>query len=200
VIVVAAVAVVLVWPHSGSKATGTASTTSVSAAPGPAIPGAAPSVTTAPSGPRTADLLTPAGVRQAIAALEQVTGGKQFTETTIYPTFVNTGAPVENHPTLYDTFVYRDGKAGREGAGGELDGDKTVDLATISWDALPALLQTAQAKLGVAEPTARYVIVDPAWTFNDDKPTLLVYLSDDYGGGYLAADIDGTVVRLVPRK
>ncbi len=197
-VVAAVVAAVLVWPHVGSNATGvTSTTTDDSAVAGPATPGSIP---TTPGGEQTADLLTPAGVRQAITALEQVTGGQQFTETTIYPTYVNTGAPVKTHPTEYDTFVYRDGKASREGAGGEMDGEDTVNLDTISWGILPTLLQTAQAKLGVPNPTMRYVIVDPSWTFNDDKPTLRVYLSDDYGSAYLAADLDGTVVRVYPRK
>jgi hypothetical protein len=75
-----------------------------------------------------------------------------------------------------------------------------VQLRSIDWDILPALLRTAEAKLGITKPTLRYVIVDPAWTFNNDQPTVMVYLTDDYGGAYLAADVDGTVVRLYPRQ
>ncbi|MCU1643157.1 MAG: protein kinase [Nocardia sp.] len=158
----------------------------------PAIPGNA---STTPAAAATTDVLTPAGVRQAISALEQLTGGQQFIETTFYPEFVNTGAPVKDRPTVYDQFTFRDGVATRTGAGGQLSGIPTVALSSIDWDILPTLLSTAQNKLGVANPTSRYIIVDPAWTFNDHKPTLLVYFSDEYnGGGYLAADVDGTVV------
>ncbi len=201
VVVAAAVAAVLVWQQAGgSDASGPDSAVTSPATADPATPGNIPGMTTAPGGQQTTDLLTPTGVRQAIAALEQATGGQQFTETTIYPTYVNTGAPVHNQPTEYDNFIYRDGKASREGAGGEMDGEDTANLDIISWGTLPALLQTAQAKLGVPKPTMRYVIVDPSWAFNDDKPTLLVHLNDEYGGAYLAADIDGTVVKLMPRK
>ncbi len=48
-------------------------------------------------------------------------------------------------------------------------------------------------------PTPRYVIVDPAWTFNNDQPTVMIYLTDDYGGAYLAANTDDTVVTKYPR-
>jgi hypothetical protein len=147
-----------------------------------------------------ADLLTPDGVRQAIAALEKVSGGQEFNEATFYPSYVNAGAPVVGQPKIYDEFTYRDGVASRKGPGGELSEAATVQLRSIDWDILPALLRTAEAKLGITKPTLRYVIVDPAWTFNNDQPTVMVYLTDDYGGAYLAADVDGTVVRLYPRQ
>ncbi|WP_028479697.1 serine/threonine-protein kinase [Nocardia sp. CNY236] len=159
-----------------------------------------PSESTSPSAPQVGDLLTPDGILRAITALEQVTGGERFTETTFYPTFVDTGAPLQDQPTLYDEFTYREGKAHHVGPGGELTETETVNLRSVEWGALPALFQTAQDELGIPEPTSRYVIVDPAWTFNEDKPTVLVYLADDYGGAYLAADVDGSVVELMPRE
>src|SRR5690606_26890646 len=133
-------------------------------------------------------------------ALEQVTGGTEFTEFTAYPDYANAGAPLATQPDLYDEYSYRNGVASRAGAGGELDDDDaTIRLGSIDWNVLPALFATAHAELGVPDPTLRYVIVEPAWTFNDDKPTLLVYLSDDYGGAYLAANLDGSVVTMYPR-
>ncbi|WP_330180299.1 protein kinase [Nocardia sp. NBC_01503] len=164
-----------------------------------------PSFTFPTTQPRTTsagvDLLTPGGVRQAIAALEKATGGQNFTESTIYPEFITTGAPVKDRPTVYDEYTFRDGAATRTGPGGQISGHPTVALGGIDWDILPALLATAQDKLAVPNPKSHYIIVDPAWTFNDNKPTLLVYYSDEYnGGGYVAADVDGTIVRVYNSK
>ncbi|MGW4772698.1 protein kinase domain-containing protein [Nocardia sp. NPDC004278] len=162
--------------------------------------------TTRSAGPTSAhvtgnsvDLLTPNGIRQAITALEKVSGSEEFNEATFYPTYANVGAPVKDKPTLFDLFVYRDGTATRKGAGGPLSGHATVKLNSINWDILPTLLRTAEESLGIPTPTLRYVIVDPSWTFNNNQPTVMVYLTDDYGGAYLAANTDGTVVTMYPR-
>ena len=37
-----------------------------------------------------------------------------------------------------------------------------------------------------------------SWVFNGDAPTLMYYLSDEYGGGYLAANLAGEVVSTHP--
>lgn len=153
----------------------------------------------APGSGKPVDLLTPTSIRQAIAALEKVSGSDEFNEATFYPTYANVGAPVKNKPDLYDLFVYRDGTATRKGAGGPLSDKATVKLSSINWDILPDLFRTADESLGIPTPTLRYVIVDPAWTFNNDQPTVMVYLTDDYGGAYLAANTDGTVVTKYPR-
>ncbi|MGV9677593.1 serine/threonine-protein kinase [Nocardia sp. NPDC003482] len=163
-------------------------------APVPGPPVAATTVAAA-----KVDLHSPDGMRTAVAALEKVSGGEQFTETTIYPTYLNTGAPVPGQPKLYDEFTFRDGKAARTGPGGQLS-DPTIALRSIDWSVLPGLFAAADQQLGIPKPTNRYVIVDPAWTFNDNRPTLRVYLADDYGGAYLAANLDGSVVHVYPRK
>ena len=159
-----------------------------------------PGTESPPTTTDTTDLLTPDGIRAAVAALEELTGDDEFTEFTVYPSYVAAAAPLESNPRLYDEYSYRDGVATRAGAGGELDDDvRPIRLREIDWNVLPALLATAHAELGVPEPTLRYVIVEPAWTFNADRPALLVYLSDDYGGAYLAAELDGTVITKFPR-
>nr|WP_269781550.1 serine/threonine-protein kinase [Nocardia bovistercoris] len=146
------------------------------------------------------DLLTPAAMRAAVTALEKVSGGTEFTEATFYQNFVNAEAPVRNQPSVYDEYTYRNGTATRKGAGGELEqGTATIRLNSINWDLIPGLFATADQKLGIAKPTMRYVIVNPAWTFNDERPTLLIYLTDDYGGAYLAANLDGSIVTMYPR-
>ncbi|MFR9751488.1 serine/threonine-protein kinase [Nocardia sp. 004] len=207
VVCVTVVAALALWPRGAETSVTAGGSFDSSASAGSGESSSAPtfsvqpsSESTSPNTPQVGDLLTPDGILRAITALEQVTGGQQFTETTVYPTFVDTGAPLKDQPTLYDEFTYRDGEVEHVGPGGELTETETVNLRSIEWSALPALFQTAEDELGIPEPTSRYLIVDPAWVFNDDKPTVLVYLADDYGGAYLAADIDGSVVELMPRE
>ncbi|MCP9624696.1 protein kinase [Nocardia otitidiscaviarum] len=197
-VVALVVAALVVRPGSstpGADAPGT---------PVPSIPATEPLATEPqPSQPGpSVDLLTPDGIRQAIAAFEQASGGEEFTEATFYPTYASTGILLGDQSRRYDAYTYRDGVASRQGPGGTLTGtETTVRLNSINWDILPDLLRAADAQLGVADPTSRYLIIDPAWTFNSDRPTIMVYLSDDYGGSaYLAADLDGTVVKVYPRE
>ncbi|MFE3258944.1 protein kinase [Nocardia sp. NPDC059091] len=202
VLAVAAVAAIALWPSSSGGGQGQSGQPNIPTQPtGIPLSGIIPPTVIAPTTAKdddTTDLLTPDGVRKAVAALEKVTGGKQFTETTIYPTYISTGAPVQGQPKLYDQFSYRKGTAKRDAAGSELTAP-TIDLGSINWDLLPALLTAAAQQLNVPKPTSRYIIVNPAWTFNDDQPSLLVYLLDDYGGAYLAAGLDGTIVKTYPR-
>lgn len=196
--VIALTVVLLLRPDSAVSAIGTSPTvTTVTTVP----TAAAPLRTTPDSGPSTgpaANLHDPENLRAALTALESAAGGTEFTRTTVYPTFISTGAPVPARPSVYDEFTFRDGRATRTGPGGDLS-EPTVALGIFDWDTVPELFRVAERDLGVPEPTSRYLIIDPAWTFNEDRPTLLVYVSDDYGGGYLAADTDGTVVDRVPR-
>ncbi|MGA5044751.1 protein kinase domain-containing protein [Streptomyces arboris] len=147
------------------------------------------------------DLLTPQGARQAIAALKPLMGGTKVTDFTLYGEHASAQAPLKSNSRLYDRFSYRDGQAKNDDMGGTLmSGDKAVDLNSVDWDALPALLRTARTSLNIPEPESSYVIVDPSWPFHDDRPVLRVYVSDKYGGAYLSAELDGRVIEKYPRE
>ncbi len=194
-VAVAVVAAIALWPSSSSGGLGQSG-----------LPTDPPTGITLPSGiiaptvisPTTAkgaaavDLLTPDGMRKAVAALEKASGGKQFAETTIYPEYVVAEAPLPDQPKHYDELTYRDGAVKRQ-TGGQLT-DATLELSSINWDILPALLAAANQKLEVPNPTTRYIIVDTAGTFTDGVPCLRVYISNAYGdGGYVSAGLDGTI-------
>ncbi|MFF4084117.1 protein kinase [Streptomyces sp. NPDC001777] len=153
---------------------------------------------TAPEQPE--NLLTPDGVRSVIAALKPVMGGTRITSFTLHEEHASVEAPLRSNKSLYDVYSYRDGRATRERAGGTLmSGAKSVDLEKFDWDALPGLIRRADKELGVAAPTSHYVDVDPASPFEDYQPTVSVYVSDEYGGAYLRADINGRVLKKSPR-
>ncbi|MCA1275196.1 protein kinase [Streptomyces rubiginosohelvolus] len=147
-----------------------------------------------------ANLLTPDGARTAIEALKPLMGGTKVTDFTLYGEHASAEAPLKSNAALYDRFSYRDGRAKNDDMGGTLmSGSTTVDLDSIDWDALPALLKTAEKTLNVEDPESSYVIVDPSSPFHDDRPVLRVYVSDAHGGAFLTAELDGRVIEKNPR-
>ncbi|WP_241836158.1 serine/threonine-protein kinase [Streptomyces sp. JS01] len=147
-----------------------------------------------------ANLLTPDGARTAVEALKPLMGGTKVTDFTLYGEHASAEAPLKSNAALYDRFSYRDGRAKNDDMGGTLmSGSTTVDLDSVDWDALPALLKTAEKTLNVDDPESSYVIVDPSSPFHDDRPVLRVYVSDAHGGAFLTAELDGRVIEKNPR-
>ncbi|MGW1234513.1 protein kinase domain-containing protein [Streptomyces californicus] len=150
--------------------------------------------------PAPVDLLTPDGARTAIAAMKPLMGGAKVTDFTLYGEHAYAEVPLKSNSALYDRFSYRDGQAKNDDMGGTLtSGTTTIDLDSVDWDVLPALLKTAEKTLNVEAPESRYVIVDPASPFHDDRPVLRVYVSDSHGGAFLTAGLDGRVIDRNPR-
>ncbi|MEV7418340.1 serine/threonine-protein kinase [Streptomyces sp. NPDC089919] len=143
--------------------------------------------------------LTPAGVRAAIAAFKQVAGTDKVKDVNFYEDFAWASITPKGKTGIYDKYEYRNGVARRLGPGSTLDpDDKPIDLATVNWDALPGLFKRADKELNVEKPTMRYVIVDRGLI--DKVASMRLYLSDEYGGGYLESDLKGTVTRSMPRS
>ncbi|MBO2450162.1 serine/threonine protein kinase [Actinomadura barringtoniae] len=146
-------------------------------------------------------LLTPAAVRAVIKKLQDASKSKQFAELTIYEERANADAPVAGRRAAFDNYTYEKGAdaAVRERPSIAITtGDAKVDPSRFNWDALPALLERAKRTLKVPKPTMRYVIVESAWAFNGDRPTMMIHFTDDYGGGYLAVNEKGKVISTYP--
>ncbi|MCA2180361.1 serine/threonine protein kinase [Nonomuraea glycinis] len=145
------------------------------------------------------NLLTPTGVRAMIKTLRPVIGGSKVVRMVVYPTYASVDAPVKGKKGVFDRFYYREGVASRQGPGGTIDANMSVmDLSTFNWNVLPGLVRRANKELGVAKPTARYLIVNPGFAFDGSQTALMVYVSDEYSrSGYLAADRAGRVLRKV---
>jgi hypothetical protein len=149
--------------------------------------------------PPAGKLLTPSRIKTVIAAMEEAAGGTEFTKFVVYDEYAIAEAPVRGKKNVYDTYTYRGGQVTRATGSTLEPGQARVKLSAFAWDTLPALERTAEKRLGIAEPTSRYLVVEPGWVFADGKPVLLVYLSDAYGGAYLAADVTGKVLTVMPR-
>ncbi|WP_254714908.1 serine/threonine-protein kinase [Actinomadura sp. NAK00032] len=152
-----------------------------------------------PKEPKT--LLTPAAVRDVIKKFAAASGSREFAELTVYPGHADADAPVAGRRGAFDNYTYEkgaDAAVRRRASIAITTGDAKVNPATFNWEALPALMRRAERTLKVPKPTNRYVIVKAAWTFNGDQPTMMIYLTDDYGGGYLAVNRKGKVIKTVP--
>ncbi|MEU0935866.1 serine/threonine-protein kinase [Embleya sp. NPDC005971] len=192
---------------AGAGKPGTSSPSPTRSADRPGIPvdEDVDSTPTRPSASRTtkppteaANLLTPAAVREVITAMTPTIGGTKVKKFTVHDKFASVDAPVAGDARLYDRFTYRDGATTKDKGFGSTDrDDRTFDLAKVNWDALPALIAKADKELGISTPKTRYMIVDLG--LSDRVPALKIYVSDDYGSGYLRADLDGKVVKMYPR-
>ncbi|WP_354638397.1 serine/threonine-protein kinase [Kitasatospora camelliae] len=170
-------------PSSGSATQAQGGKSQTAAAPAPA-----------PASAR--NLLTTEGVQAMIDQIKSVTGATLVTDLTVYQDYARLQVPLASNPKLYDQYDYRGGKLTRS-PGGTVGSDKTIDLATINWNALPGLFATAEKDLGVSKPTMRYFMVDDEWF--GTAPALRVYITDDYGAVYLTANAKGEVVKTYPR-
>ncbi|WP_435865869.1 serine/threonine-protein kinase [Streptomyces wedmorensis] len=152
--------------------------------------------------PAQRDLLTPDGVRAAVAAVHAATGGAKVSGFVVYPDYAVAESLVKGSTKQYDRYMYRgEDVAVREGPGGTVfPGTVPTDLDAFDWDVLPALMKRADKELGVAEPTSRYLVVNPGSTLLGSGPGLSVYLSDTYGSAYLKADAKGRVIATYPRE
>ncbi|WP_225804804.1 serine/threonine-protein kinase [Streptomyces sp. NK15101] len=147
-------------------------------------------------------LLTTANVRAVIAEFRRVSGTTTIKDLTVYEEYALANIPTRPGAKTYDAYEYRAGVARKTGPGGTISADdadeQPFDVSTMPWDSLPALMKRGERDLKVDDPTMRYVVVE-RWTFNDDRPTLRFYLSNDYrASGYLAADASGKVVSTLP--
>ncbi|WP_148000981.1 hypothetical protein [Streptomyces sp. adm13(2018)] len=164
-----------------------------------ATPTTAP--TTEDAEPVKKDLLTPAGIRAAIAAIKEASGGTLVTSFVVYPDYAIAESVVKGSTKRYDRYMYRgEDAAVRQGSGTAFPGSVPADLNDFDWDVLPALMKRADKELGVDEPTTRYFVLNPASSVFGTKPGMSVYLSDAYGSAYLTADAKGRVTATYPRE
>ncbi|MFJ7586544.1 protein kinase [Streptomyces sp. NPDC097617] len=201
VLAAAVVGIVQLLPdgNSGDDDTADARATRPAVATPAGTPGATPGPKTSTSKATAArgSMLTPQNIRTALEALKEKTGTTTFVDLKVYDGYVLASIPTANGAETVDAWQYRDGAAKRTGPDGTVEeGEPLIDMSTVNWDALPALLEQAKKELGVEKPTSTYVIVEP-WMM-DQVPCMRPYLSDEYGrGGYVLAGIDGKVKKVV---
>ncbi|MFJ3776887.1 protein kinase [Streptomyces sp. NPDC090075] len=184
-------------PSGGSTGTTSSSTNATGS---PTATGSGSGETTT-----TTDLLTPQGIRTAIAAIEKKTGRDRFGKLTVYPDYVIAYVMVKGSDSAYDSYTYRAGQGVEEDAIGKGSGlfadEKPVRLDAFDWDKVPSLLAQAKKKLNVPNVNTRYLLVDLPGNAFGDPAGMSVYLSNEYDqSGYLQTDAKGKLVRVVANE
>ena len=149
----------------------------------------------------TTDLLTPKGIRTAIAAIVKETGRDRFGDLTVYPEHVSADVMVKGSNTAYDSYTYRPGQGVQEDISkGTLTGEeKPVRLDGFDWDKVPSLLAQAKKKLKVPKANTRYLVLDVPGNGFGFPVGMRIYLSNDYSQtGYLVADKKGRINTVMP--
>ncbi|MFJ4848258.1 MULTISPECIES: serine/threonine-protein kinase [unclassified Streptomyces] len=142
-------------------------------------------------------LLSVSGARSMAGVVRGVSGGTKVLRLTLYPDFATFDAPTKSDKTIYDGSLYRDGKAGPWGAGGTIDPDDAlIDLDSVNWDALPALMKRAERDCGVAHPQYLYLIVESGLI--DHERYMSFYRTGDHSRTcYIQATLQGKVTRVM---
>ncbi|MCW8097993.1 serine/threonine-protein kinase [Streptomyces tauricus] len=147
------------------------------------------------------DLLTPAGIRSALKALEKETGRDRYGTITVYPDYLSAQVMVEGSRTSYDQYTYYVGRGVQEGTikAQLAGGTQPMTLDGFDWDRLPALFAEAEKKLNVGKAASRYLLVKSPNDVFDRPAEIMLYLTDDHArSGYLQADARGRVTRVTP--
>ncbi|GAA1589306.1 hypothetical protein GCM10009678_84540 [Actinomadura kijaniata] len=150
--------------------------------------------------PESGTLLEPATIRGIIKRFQEASGSKRFAQMTVHQTHASADAPAVGRPDRFDNYTYQKGAeaAVRSRPSIAITENAKVDFSAFNWEALPQLMKRAEQTLNVKKPTSRYIIAKASWTFAGDKPVMMLYLSDEYGGGYLATNTQGKVINTQP--
>ncbi|MFI6481859.1 protein kinase [Nonomuraea sp. NPDC050663] len=147
------------------------------------------------------NLLSPEGMAAVIAALKEERGDTRAYDLTVYPEHISVSVPVKGRKKAYDSLTFR-GNLLEPGSGGTWTrGGEPVDLAKVDWKVMIDGFKRADKVLKVPKPKYRYMVMWAEWVFNNrGEPALGFYLSDEYGGGYLATTLTGKVVATHPAE
>ncbi|TXS52697.1 serine/threonine-protein kinase [Streptomyces sp. t39] len=152
-------------------------------------------------GDATVNLLTPEGIRTAVAALKKATGTDRLCSLSVYPEYVSAEVMLDGSNSRHDSWTYRPGKGAEKGiiSGSVTPMESAFDVDDFDWDAVPALFERADKELNVPDVSLRYLLVEGADpTFGDPKG-MSAYLTNDHSqSGYISADHKGKVLKVMP--
>ncbi|MHC3472879.1 serine/threonine-protein kinase [Streptomyces sp. 7R007] len=153
-----------------------------------------------PPADQSGGLLTPDGVRAAVAAFKKATGRDRFGDFTVFADYASARMMVKGSDSAYDSYTYRPGEGVKKGLiSGTLSGGvQPVSLDGFDWDRVPALFAEADKKLNVKNPESRYLTVRQPNTAFHTPAGMAVYLAGKYGAGYVEADTKGKVTEVSP--
>ncbi|MEU1619545.1 serine/threonine-protein kinase [Streptomyces sp. NPDC005722] len=150
----------------------------------------------APSTAASKKLLSPAGGRSMAGVVKSVSGDTKVLELTLYQDYAIFDAPTKTDKEIYDKFRYADDKASVWTDGSTVDDTPLIDLRTVAWDALPALMRRAEKECKVPDPEYVYVIVKSELI--GKARYMSVYRVDSHRTCYVQATLQGKVTDVYP--
>ncbi len=146
-------------------------------------------------------LLTPAAMRKLVSDYKARFGTTVVLELDAYSNYAVVEVQPKSDPSVYDEYRYDAGTFSKEdGLGGTVDSDLDVpiDLKTLNFTGLPALISDGEKNLKIQHPTMTYLVIEGGWFSSNGA--IGMYLADDYGGAYDLADKNCKVIERYPRE
>lgn len=143
--------------------------------------------------PPPADVLSPAGWADLLAAIQEQTGQMVVFDATLYPTYAVLELPEDRETRRYARYYWDGSMLESQDSFGTASGPR-VDLADISVDGMLRLSKRVRSI--IEEPTSYYVLV--RGKDSRDGAVVYAYANNKYSeGGYLSADENGKRIRKV---
>lgn len=138
------------------------------------------------------------GLNGLLAQMKQRFGDTRGYRLLVYPEYASLERPDPKEERRYLSYTYRGGWGDPTPSAKSAD-DLLVDVGAFDVKAIVGVLRGAPETLGIKAQDVKstYLIVDP--TRNPSTPgelTLSIYVSSDYGSGYIELAADGTVKQI----
>jgi hypothetical protein len=171
----------------------TTSPLSFTSDPGAKPDGVAPVVLTAPR-----QLQSLGGLTGLIEQMKQRFGDTMGYKLLIYPEYGSLDRADPNDNRRKISYDYRGGWGDGDDPSALSDGDRSVDLGMIDAKAIVGVLRGAPDTLGIKRSDVKntYLIIEPSKDPNAGDLTITMYVSSDFGSGYIATAGDGTVKQI----
>jgi hypothetical protein len=143
------------------------------------------------------DMRTGLHQNDAMAQIADVVGSPDITRVGFYEDYVIVSARTSPRSTTVDTYMWRYGKAFRQGPGGfepEL-ADLLFDASKVDFSIIPSLITIAKRDAGMNDADSYYPSVSRAsGSEGPGEPVITISLSDDYFDAYYTFSLDGEII------
>jgi hypothetical protein len=161
--------------------------------PGAKPDGVAPVVLTAPR-----QLQSLGGITGLIEQMKQRFGDTMGYKLLIYPDYGSLDRADPNDNRRKISYDYRGGWGDGDDPSALSDGDRLVDFGKIDAKAIVGVLRGAPDTLGIkrSDVKSTYLIIEPSKDPSAGDLNITMYVSSDFGSGYIATSGDGTVKQI----
>jgi hypothetical protein len=161
--------------------------------PGAKSDGIAPVVLTPPR-----QLQSQGGLTGLVEQMKQRFGDTTGYHLLVYPDYASLDRPDPNDNRRKITYDYRGGWGDGDDGSAIDAGDRVVDFSKMDIKALVGVFRGAPFTLGIkqADVTSTYLIIDPSKDPSAGDLSVTMYVSSDFGSGYIETNGDGTVKQI----